>query len=263
MQKQAWIYTIAASVLGALSLLLRWLQCQSIFDAETGLPAAGAGVSVLVTLMLLLTAAALWWLSGRVSPRLDPWEPEAALRLPNRLTGGLMAAAGVLAALGCAVMFFTERSLFMRSTALVGLFSAAALGLYPSLPRWGNFGAALSVVPVVFFSLWLTAFYRDNSTNPVVWEYGVQILAIAGCLLGAFRLSGLLFYRTNPRQGVFGVGLGLCLGLTELMDLGGLGARVLFLGWALGFGVLGWVMVRNFDTQGPPPAENVKTGKEA
>lgn len=267
MQKHSWIYTIAAAVLGALDLLFRWLQCQSFFDAETGLPARGSALSAIVVVLLVLTVGALWWLSGKLSPELRDVEPETALYPTNRLIGALVPAAGVLAAIGAAVMFFTEEELLLRITALAGLLAAAALGLYPSLPRWGGFGAALSVVPVVFFSLWLVVFYRANATDPIVWEYGVEVLGIAGCLLGAFRLCGLLFYRTKPRQSLFAVGLGLSLAMTELMDLGSAGERIVFFGWALGFGALCWALSRNFDVQGPLPTEAAPKketqGKEA
>ena len=254
MQKNAWIYTIAASVLGALGLLFRWLQLQSVFDETTGLPTQGAGLSTLVVLSIVVMTAGLWWLSGRLSPDVE-LEPEAALAAPNRLTGLLMTAAGALAALGSAAMFFTESGMFMRILALVGFAAAAVLALYPSTARWGGFGAALTVLPVVFFSGWLVAFYKENSTNPVVWDYGVRILAIAACLLAAFRLSGCVFYRTKPRQGAFACGLGMCLALMVLMDNASVGARVVFFGWALGFGTMAWTLLRNYYFQGPLPAE--------
>ncbi len=263
MQKNAWIYTIAASVLGALGLLFRWLQLQSVFDETTGLPAEGAGLSTLVVLMIIVTAGALWWLAGRLSPDME-LEPEAAFASPTRLTGLLMTAAGALAALGSAAMFFTEDALFMRILALVGFASAAVLALYPSVSRWGGFGAAMTVLPVLFFAGWLVAFYKDNSTNPVVWEYGVRILAISACLLGAFRLSGCVFYRTKPRQGVFACGLGMCLSLMVLMDNASAGARVVFFGWALGFGTMAWMLLRNYYIQGPMPPDKTpaKSGEE-
>ena len=36
MQKQAWTYTMAGTVFAAAAVMLRWLQVQTIFDAETG-----------------------------------------------------------------------------------------------------------------------------------------------------------------------------------------------------------------------------------
>ena len=256
MQKNAWIYTIAASLAGALSLLFRWLQLQSVFDETTGLPASGAGLSTLVVITLAAAAAGLWWLSGKLCPHME-LEPEAAFTLPNRLCGLLMYGAGAVAALGCAAMFFTEETFFMRILALVGFSSAAVLALYPPISRWGFFGAMMTVLPVLFFAGWLVAFYKENSTNPILWEYGPQILAIAGCLLGAFRLSGCIFYRTKPREAVFACGLGLCLALTVLMDDASLGTRLVFLGWALGFGTMGWILLRSFYMQGPLPSEDI------
>ena len=126
MQKNAWIYTIAASVAGALSLLFRWLQLQSVFDETTGLPTKGAGLSALVILVLAATAAGLWWLSGKLSPDME-LEPEAAFERPNRLCGLLMYGAGAIAALGCAAMFFREETLFMRILALVGFAASLAI----------------------------------------------------------------------------------------------------------------------------------------
>ena len=41
MQKNAWTYSMAGAVLGTFGLLLRWLQCEIIFD-ETGLPVKSA-----------------------------------------------------------------------------------------------------------------------------------------------------------------------------------------------------------------------------
>ena len=101
-------------------------------------------------------------------------------------------------------------------------------------------------MPVVFFSLWIVTFYKNNAVNPVVWEYGLQILAISGGLLAAYRLSGYLFYRGNPRRAVFACALGMAICLTVLMDNASLGTRVLFAGWAIGLGVLCWVLVSNF-----------------
>ena len=137
--------------------------------------------------------------------------------------------------------------MLLRITALLGLLSAAVLALTPSLPRWSGFGCFLSVIPVVFFCLWMVAFYKDNSTNPIVWRYAVQILAMAACLLGVFRLSGYMFYRAKPRVAVFACGLALTFALTVLMDEASAAVRLMFLGWGLGLGIMSWVLVRNIE----------------
>lgn len=244
MQKEAWTYAIAGTVMGAFGGLLRWLQCEMIFD-EAGLPVKGAGISAGLVFYLLYMPAVLWLLSRRVTARAGDVDPETALSATGRVTNVLLIASSAIAGLGAAYMFFTESSLFMRLTALLGLLAAILPALYPSLSRWGGFGAFLSLLPVFFFSLWLVAFYKSHAVNPVVWEYGVEILAISACLFAVYRLSGCLFYRLKLRHTVFACGLGLAGCLTVLMDRAPAGARILLLGWSLGLGTLCWILLRS------------------
>ncbi len=249
MQKQAWLFSMTATVLGAFGVLLRWLQCETIFDAETGLPVRGAFISYLLVVVLIAFVAGLWWLAGKMNLDGAREEPEDALALPCRETGWALTAAAVVAGGGAILMFFTKNDMLLRITALLGLLSAAVLAMTPSLPRWGGFGAFLSVIPVVFFCLWMVVFYKQNSTNPIVWRYAVQILAMAACLLGVFRLSGYVFYRMKPRRAIFACGLALTFALTVLMDETGIAARLMFAGWGVGLGVMSWVLVRNLDPE--------------
>ena len=59
MQKNAWTYTMAGTVFAAAAVMLRWLQVQTIFDPETGLPALHAPITTLLVAVLVLVAAAL------------------------------------------------------------------------------------------------------------------------------------------------------------------------------------------------------------
>ena len=169
MQKNAWTYTMAGTVFAAVAVMLHWLQVQKIFDPETGLPTLHAPITTLLVVVLVLVAAALWWLSGRMKTDCAPEEPEDALALPHRETGWILIAAAALAALGSAYLFFKEDSTLMKAAALLGILSAPVLAMMPQIPRWGGFGAALSVLPVLFFCLWLVVFYKENAANPILW----------------------------------------------------------------------------------------------
>ena len=251
MQKEAWKYSMIAILLSALGILIRWLQCQIIFDPETGLPTPHAVISAVVVVLLILIPAVLWFASGRLPKNASPEEPEEALAEPNREVGLLLAVFGCIALLGAILLFFTAGSTFLRITALLGILAAPAMALLLHLPRWGGFGAFLSVTPVVFFCVWLVCLYKENAVDPVVWAYGVQVLAIAACLLAGFRLCGYLFYRQNARKAVFACALAMAYCLTVLMDDTSTAARILFAGWGVGYGVMSWVLVRNF----VPPTE--------
>ena len=251
MQKQAWTYSLTGAVLGAFALLLRWLQGEMIID-ETGLPVKGAAISVLLVVFLFTAAAALWVLAGRLGAERSSAEPEEALAVTNPVPTVLLALAGAAALAGALLLVVEAESLFLRVTALLGVLAAAALSLYPSLPRWGGFGAGLALLPVVFFALWLVEGYKDNAVNPIVWDYGMLILAIAGALFAAYRLCGYVYYRINSRRTVFACALAVLLCLSVLMDELPLGIRVIMAGWAIGYGTLCWVLWRNLL---PPKAE--------
>ena len=257
MQKEAWTYSITGAALGAFALLLRWLQREMIID-ETGLPLSNAPISILLIGFLAAAAAALWVLAGRLGGSRSPEEPEDALAVHSPIPTVFLAIAGA-AALGGALLTVVEAdSLFLRVSALVGVFAAAVLILYPSLPRWGEFGAWLSLVPVVFFSLWLVVSYKDNAVDPVVWDYGMLILAVSAALYAAYRLCGYVYYRIRSRRTVFACAAAVVLCLSVLMDDLPLGVRILLAGWAVGFGTICWILWRNMLTGTAPREEKAE-----
>ena len=245
MQKEAWTYSMAGTVLGAFGLLLRWLQWEIIYDEVSALPTANRPISSIVVLYLGAMTLGLWWLSGKMSVDMASDDPDKAMAVTGRLVTVLLIIAALAAGAGSALLFLQEEGLMLRIAALLGILSAFVLANYPSLSRWGGFGAGLALVPVIFFSLWIVTFYKTNAVNPIVWEYGIQILAIAGTLLAVYRLSSYLYYRATPRKAIFACGLGQALCLTVLMDNASLGARVIFAGWAIGLGVMSWVLLRS------------------
>ena len=259
MRKEAWTYALAGTVPGAFGLLLRWLQCQIIFD-ETGLPTQNAFMSWLLTIYLAAMIALLWWLSGKFTPPDAKTEPEEAFACANRRTAQFLGIGALAVGLGAALMFLRVDGIAFRIAALLGILSAPVIALYPSLPRWGGFGAALSLIPVIFFSLWLVMFYKTNAVNPILWQYAMEILAIAGCLLAAYRTASWLFYRADPHKSIFSCALAAALALMVLMDDVSMGERVMFVGWAICFGVLCWILVAGFypekKEEKPPENEN-------
>ena len=253
MQKEAWTYTMTAMILGAGGLMIRWLQCESVFDKETGLPVQGAALSVIMGIVLVMIAAVLWWLSGRVGCAGSSGEPEEALARPNKEVAFLIVFAAVICGAGSLLMFFTESTILMRIVALLGLLAAFCFAATLFLPGWGGFGALLSVIPVLFQALWLVLFYKTNVVNPIVWSYCVQILAITACLGAAFRVCGYMFYRINPRKAVFSCGLALAFCLCVITDNAPAAYRLMYAGWGVGFGAVGWTIIADFT---PPEIED-------
>ena len=245
MQKNAWTYTMAGTVFAAVAVMLHWLQVQKIFDPETGLPTLHAPITTLLVVVLVLVAAALWWLSGRMKTDCAPEEPEDALALPHRETGWILIAAAALAALRLGVPLLQGGQHAYEGRGAAWHPVRARTRHDAADPPLGGFGAALSVLPVLFFCLWLVVFYKENAANPILWSYGMEILAIAMCLLAVFRLSAYLFYRAKPRRAIFACMLALITSLATLTDSVSLGARAVLGGWGIGTAVMCWIIINN------------------
>lgn len=248
---------MAGTVLGAFGLLVRWLQCEIIFD-ESGLPVKNALVSWLLVLYVAVMAGVLWWLSGRMGMEKASAEPEEAMSAATREARALLILGSVIIGIGAALMFLRMDETIFRIAALAGILSAPVMALYPSLSRYGGFGAGLSVLPAAFFSLWLISFYKANAVNPVLWSYAVEVLAIAGCLLAAYRCAAWLFYRAEPRKGIFGCAAATAFSLMVLMDDITMGERIMFAGWAICFATLCWIVLRSVPSADEGGEESVQ-----
>ena len=236
---------MAAVVLGAFCVLLRWLQNVNSFDPETGLVASGAVLSWMLGLLMLISVAALAGLSWNLNRFNAPTEPEEALADPPKGLIAVLGTAAMAAAIGSIILFFTGVGAVNKFTGLLGLLAVPALMLYPFLPRWGALGAFLSLNPMFFFCYWLVTGYRSYAVDPVLWSYAPLMLAIAAMCLAAYRLSAYLFYRAKPAKTVFYCCLAPVFALTILMDTA-LGAARLILGaWAVGMLALAGLLILN------------------
>ena len=88
------------------------------------------------------------------------------------------------------------------------------------------------------------------------------LFMLAGCLLAAYRASSYLFYRASPRHSIFGCGVATAFSLMVLMDRTSLGERVMFVGWALSFGTLCWILLRSFPEKEKENGNSVQNVEE-
>ena len=245
MQKQAWIHSLTAVGLGAVCVLLRWLQNMNVFDAETGLAAPRHTLSILLALLLMGSAVAMFVMNRSLRAASASDDPEQAMaELPMPLTA-VIVAAGVIAAGGAVMSFFLGVGTVNKVTALIGLVSVTGLLFFPFLNRWGGFGAFLSLMPVVYFSVWFVVAYRDYARSPVLWSYAPLMLAIAASLYGVYRLSAYFHYRAQPLKAVYACCLATMLNMTVLMDTAIGAGRLILGGWAIGFAAIAGLLILN------------------
>jgi hypothetical protein len=84
-------------------------------------------------------------------------------------------------------------------------------------------------VPVLFFCFWLIVAYKENASNPVVWSFCMQLLAIAANTLGWFYLAGLAYGKPKSAALYFFCQLAPFLSILALADAGSLGAKLALL----------------------------------
>lgn len=247
MQKQAWIHASAPMVLGAVCLMLRWLQYINIFEEETGLAAANSTLSRLVAIALVLSAAILCGLSAYLRRFYAPHDPDEAFAAPPRILVGVLGLSAMISAVGAVAQYFLGTGILLKLTALLALLSVPAMMLYPVLSRWGFLGAVMAVVPVVFFSWWLVLAYRENAVDPVLWYYAPFILSVAFLLLASYRVMSYIFYRGNPVRCVRSSSLAALLCITSMMDENIGIARIILVGWAFALMAMIWLIVSNME----------------
>ncbi len=245
MQKNAWVNTISTLVFSAFCVLLRWLQNINVFEEETGLVREGSALNYLVALAAIGSAVVLWLLCRPLSRCTAPTEPEEAFANAPKGLMVVLGIAALAAAVGSVVFFFTSSSLLLRITALLSLLSVPTLMLYPLLPQWGALGATLSLAPVLSFSFYLVAAYREYAVNPVLWSYAPLVLAIAVVLYAAFQMASYLFYRARPVLAIYSGCLAPVFALGILMDTAAGAARLVLGAWGVGLLALSGLLILN------------------
>lgn len=223
-----------ALVGGASAFVLRLTQNRTGFEASTGLPISGNLWATLLVCLLVLTAAAGLLLARRL-PREKEKEPavfQDAFSTHNVLiltvlTAGLflLAISGLLEmASGAGLLPDTliltadgmeARALYRDRAGLIlgALTVLSAVCLFPVLPACHRSGLRevsprsfhtvngnLLLVPVGASVVRLVMAYRENSVNPSLSAYYIELLALVGLSLSVYRLSSFAFQAGNTRR---------------------------------------------------------------
>lgn len=256
------LYPTLALVLGAAAAALRMWQRTSGYD-ESGLPVPFALPSIVLAVFLLLCAGAVLYAALR--------RPKALEEQKNALPQGdlpalLLAAAGVLVLIAgmlslldffrsylafSQVLYATQREqrealrVFLSNSLLTGVLALACVPTTVALlvrARKAKQGAAESrtfpvMMPSILGWLWLIDVYRGHTSNPILWDYVLLLLAAVALLVSAYERAGFAFGAGKPRRSVFSSLAALILSVAALPDCGGMSNALILLALA----VLAWV----------------------
>ena len=243
-------YVIGA---GAFGIFFRWMQLQLAFEA--GLPEN----SVWHVFILLLIAA-----SAAVFLHFIRKFDKAGLSVPDNffealsnngklytvlrwLLGGILCAGSVLLFMSSEL---DANVTFLRVLAGFGLLSGIS---FPLLLSCANRPHAvknstvtlLTIFPLFLFATWLLTSYKQNSINPIIWTYAIEVLTLIVDMLAFFRIAGFAYGVPDWKKTMFNCMLGAMLSLMSLADNRYLGQQVMFAAVALMFIMVVWIMIAN------------------
>ena len=241
---------------GAVAFVLRLAQNRTGFEADTGLPLPGNCFAVLLPVFLAALALALFLLTRRLPGEREDTPLPFTGYFSARNTAALsLMVAGVflwgLSGLGDIVFarirphLDADMLLFAitpRMYILLGVLTALSAGtLYVLLctcrggkrasknpPLSGN----LLLVPAGCLLIRLVLVYREDSVNPSLTVYYVEILALSLLILALYRASSFAFHCGRTRRFALYAACALVMCIATLADGHALPSTMLYLGGA-------------------------------
>ena len=244
-------YVIGA---GAFGVFARWMQLQLAYNEEQ-LPDKSAW-NVIVVLLIIAAAAVFFNFvkkmrdEGKYLPEsfFEAFKNEGKLYAFCRWFIGLVMIAGSILLL--ATCELDKDAAFLRVLSVFGVLTGVAFTLMMTAANKPHVVgksslAFLGFVPILFFAVWLVTAYKQNSINPVEWDYLVEILAVCVSMCAFFRIAGYAYGTPNEYRTMAMCMLGAMTCIMNLPDGRYLGQQVMFIAAAMMMIMINWVMVAN------------------
>ncbi|MCD7769707.1 MAG: hypothetical protein LUH36_06310 [Oscillospiraceae bacterium] len=259
MQSEAYKLTGAAVVASAMGFMLRWLQNINILDEETGL-AEKAPISTVMVLYIVIAALALVGYIIYLKKYDAPGEGDTAMASHTPVyTPALYVIAAMLAVSGVIQVLQAGDSLWPGMYRIGGLGTViGAVGLAmlvaggrnkENAPRVRRIGISLMLV---FGAIWLISAYKDAATDPVLWRFAPEILAICAALMAFYYMAGYYFDSPHPMYTLFFCEMGAFLCVMSAIDDMSLAEALRFAAVALLLFLWGFVMLENLQKRETP-----------
>lgn len=269
MRNTAYRLTAFTAIISAAGFLLRWLQNMKIYDAETGLAQSGMPISIVLTAVIVLTAAVFAFFALRLKRFNAPTDPAEALGGQTFLFTAawaaavlLLAVSGVLQLLSANAETYTQMQIALhRLTGVSALLAAAALAVLVSgLQNKEKAGARrwCAGILILFSGIWLSATYKLTASDPVLWRSAVEILAICATMMAFYHVAGYFFFEPSPMQGLFFCQLGAFLCIMSAIDEHTVGESLCFAAAALIQLIFSYTIIANLRPREEPLQEAIK-----
>ena len=239
---------------GAFGVFFRWMQLQLAYNSE-GLP--GKSVWNFFVILLIAAGAAVFWYFVIRNEKAGLTVPDdffSALSNPGKLYAVLGWFIGLIMVAGSVMLFLTceldMNANFLRVLSGFGAITGISFPLLlicANKPHVSKNGMVtlLSFLPLLFFATWLLTSYKQNSINPIGWDYAVEVLTLIVDLLAFFRIAGFAYGVPDAKKSMFLCMFGAMLSLMCLADNRYLAQQVMFFAAALMLTMYNWIMIAN------------------
>lgn len=270
------LYPLLALIGGIAAFALRLMQNRTGYESSTGLPTTGNFYAVAVPVLLIAVAVLFLFLvrrlpteRGKTPLTFSNYFRSTGAGAPALMVMGafLWIASGALHILSGFVLLNTVGSntaLYTTTTGtavvspflsvLVGVLSVlSGVFLFPVISacryrkhradtpaKVGKGGTLL--IPVACLVIMLVITYREDSVNPTLSAYYVELLAIAGMILTFYRTVSFAYREGRTRRFVFYALITIVLCSTALADAHPITETLFYGGGALL--ILGFVLLR-------------------
>ena len=216
---------IAAAAGGVGGFALRRWELATAFEADTGLPIAGAPATMALIALSAVVAVVLLVLSLGKYPDFEGCD--MAFRAGGNTLyalAGVLSAFLLLAAGGVSVLEFVRgdnqvytRLIVAGMAVLSGFCVLATVQNHFREQGKGKYSIYL-LIPAFTFCVWLIAAYQVRAGDPVQLDYVYELFAIIAGLLALYFIAGFSFEKGKPVPTVFFSLLAVYFSITTLAD---------------------------------------------
>ena len=257
---------------GAFGVFFRWMQLQLAYN-DNDLPDKSAW-NFLVPLLMAVGAFVFYRFVKGMKKRhkVVPDDFFAALKNEGKIYAVCRWAIGSAMIAGGVWLFFScetdLNSVFLRILAVLGILTGVSFPLLLTMANkphiTGNSAKLLlSVVPVLFSGMWLLTCYKQNSINPVQWDFVVEIITVIITLSAFLNVAGFAYNVPNWKKSMFYCMFGAMLCIMSLADSRYMGQQVMFASAAFMMLMYNWIMIANSQTDVKAPFEGINDGDAA
>ncbi|GEM_PF-311189 len=240
MRKDAFTILCYVCAAGAFSAFFRWLQNQSAIDPETK-TLSPSMFNVLVPLAIIGACIIFYSLFKKLKLKIGAFPADdysiyngksIFYPISYYIIGGITVLGGLITFVAAADDFYCS---LYRAIAFFAILFGASFPLVCSCSRRRyapTIMCVLTTLPILMYCLWLVASYKINSSEPTIFAFAVEILALCLAIVAFYYLAGFAYGKASPDQAVFVSLVAAFMCITTLADSRYFGLQLIIAGTA-------------------------------